>query len=522
MKSRITYTSLFSDETIHSPYEAALNDAEDSLGQHHPMIINGYKNRNAGWYEACSPLDKDILLGYFQNGRSSDARDAFREASLHQPVWEELGWEKRVRIIRNTADLMEEDLFHLAAVITLESGKSRFEAIAEVSESIDLLRYYAAVYEQNSGYEIPMKSPLAGEECQSILRPYGVFAVISPFNFPLALATGMAGGALICGNSVVVKPSRLTPLSLFNLSGLFSSAGLPEGVFSLITGPGEEFGISAITDPDVSGIAFTGSRTAGMELYRGMAEKSSFPKPVIVEMGSKNPCIVTSHADIEQAAEGIVRAAFGFSGQKCSATSRVYVERGVAARFLQALKGGVSRIVVGDPRDRATFNGPVINRMAYEVYQRAVTDCRSAGGSVETGGFRLEGGLFDRGYYLTPVIATNVPSTHPLFHDELFVPFLLVKTVNSLDEAIRMANTSEYGLCAGIFSTDPEEVDLFFREIRSGVCYANRSGGATTGAWPGAQPFGGWKASGTTGKGAGGPYYLLSFVREQSRTRVRG
>jgi len=367
-----------------------------------------------------------------------------------------------------------------------------------------------------------MKSPLPGEECRSLLRPYGVFAVISPFNFPLALATGMAGGALICGNSVVAKPSRITPLSLFALSGLLSRAGLPEGVFSLVTGPGEEFGLSAITDPNVSGIAFTGSRTAGMELYRGMAGKSPFPKPVIAEMGSKNPCIVTSHADIEKAAEGIIRAAFGFSGQKCSATSRVYVDTKIAVPFLDILKERISRIVVGDPRDRAAFTGPVIDSPAYDVYQRAVNDCRAAGGSIESGGSRLEGGLFDRGYYVTPVLATGIPSHHPLFHEELFVPFLIVKSVESLDEAIRLANASEYGLCAGIFSEDPAELDFFFRYIRSGVCYANRSGGATTGAWPGAQPFGGWNASGSTGKGAGGFYYLLSFLREQSRTRVRG
>jgi 1-pyrroline-5-carboxylate dehydrogenase len=521
MGSRITYTSIISDDTIHSPYEAALDDAGDNLGQHHPIRIDGLENRDAGWYEARSPVDNDICLGYFQNGRSGDARSAFRAASLHQPDWEEQGWKERVRIIRKTADLVEEDLFHLAAIITLESGKNRFEAIAEVSESVDLLRYYAAIYEQYSGYDIPMKSPISGEECRSILRPYGVFAVISPFNFPLALATGMAGGALICGNSIVAKPSRTTPLSILALSGLFSRAGLPEGIFSIVTGPGEEFGQSAITDPNVSGIAFTGSRRAGMELYRGMAEKSPFTKPVIAEMGSKNPCIVTAHADIELAAEGILRAAFGFSGQKCSATSRVYVDRKIAKPFLYTLKSGISRIVVGDPRDRATFTGPVIDRTAYARYQKAVNDCRSAGGSVETGGLRLEGGLFDHGYYLTPVIATGVPQTHPLFHDELFVPFLLVKIVDVLDEAIELANASEYGLCAGIFSEDPAELDLFFRDIRSGVCYANRSGGATTGAWPGAQPFGGWNASGTSGKGAGGPYYLLSFVREQSRTRVR-
>lgn len=522
MKGRITYASLFSDDTIHSPFEAALDEAGDNLGQHHPMVIGGHENRDAGWYEARSPVDKDISLGYFQNGMSRDARNAFRAASGHQIAWEEEGWKERVRIIRKTADLMEEDQFHLAAVITLEAGKNRFEAIAEVSESIDLLRYYAGIYEQNNGYEIPLESPLSGEECRSLLRPYGVFAVISPFNFPLALATGMAGGALICGNSVVAKPSRITPLSLFALAGLLSSAGLPEGVFNLVTGPGEEFGLSAITDPNVSGIAFTGSRTAGMELYRGMAEKSPFPKPVIAEMGSKNPCIVTSHADIEKAAKGIIRAAFGFSGQKCSATSRVYVDTKIAIPFLDILKDRISRIVVGDPRDRATFTGPVIDNPACDVYQRAVNDCRAAGGSIESGGSRLEGGLFDRGYYVTPVLATGIPSTHPLFHDELFVPFLLVKTVESIDEAIRLANASAYGLCAGIFSEDPAELDIFFRHIRSGVCYANRVGGATTGAWPGAQAFGGWNASGSTGKGAGGFYYLLSFLREQSQTRVRG
>jgi 1-pyrroline-5-carboxylate dehydrogenase len=266
-------------------------------------------------------------------------------------------------------------------------------------------------------------------------------------------------------------------------------------------------------------LIFTGSKAVGMGLYHNFPK--DYPKPVITEMGGKNPAIVTSKADLGQAAEGIARAAFGFGGQKCSACSRVYVEQPVKERFLTLLKEQTDRLVrVGDPTRKETFLGPLINQGAVETYLQAADEARN-GGLFLSGGKRLNSDGFEKGYFVEPAIVQNLPVNHRLFKDELFVPFLVVGPVESLNEALRLANDSEYGLCAGIYSQDKAELETFFEEIEAGVTYANRRAGATTGAWPGVNSFGGWKGSGSTGKSGLGPYYVQQFMREQSRWIVK-
>jgi 1-pyrroline-5-carboxylate dehydrogenase len=352
------------------------------------------------------------------------------------------------------------------------------------------------------------------------MKPHGAWAVISPFNFPLDLAAGMAGAALITGNAVVLKPTSATPLTGLRLYGAFIAAGVPAGAINFVTGPGAPFGEAAVSSPDVDGIAFTGSRDAGTWLLRNLATREPWPKPMVAEMGSKNPVIVSEKADLGKAAEGVARAAFGYSGQKCSATSRVYVQDSVAGEFLGLLKRRTEALKLGDPRERDVFLGPVIDGKARKIFAKAVDLARKDGGTVIAGGKVREEGPLARGHYPEPTIVTGLPGGHILEKKELFVPFLVIDTYSTLEEALGRANDTEYGLTAGIFSEDGEEVEAFFREIRFGVCYANRRGGATTGAWAGRQSFGGWKASGSTGKGVGGPYYLLSYLREQSQTRL--
>ena len=237
-------------------------------------------------------------------------------------------------------------------------------------------------------------------------------------------------------------------------------------------------------------------------------------------MGSKNPVIVTARADLEKAAEGVARAAFGYSGQKCSATSRVYVQDQVAEKFTELLERRTAALKIGDPRERDVFIGPVIDEKARNTFVDVVEEVQKDGGTIITGGKIRADGPLSGGYYPEPTIVNGLPRGHPLERNELFVPFLVVDTFITLEEALGRANDTEYGLTAGIFSEDQEEVEAFFRDIRFGVCYANRRGGATTGAWAGHQSFGGWKGSGSTGKGVGGPYYLLSYMREQSQTRL--
>ncbi|MGZ4870029.1 MAG: aldehyde dehydrogenase family protein, partial [Halobacteriota archaeon] len=388
-----------------------------------------------------------------------------------------------------------------------------------VCEAAEMLRYTCAVYEEKNGFTVPL-SDVTGERSISTMQPYGVWAIISPFNFPLVLAAGMVSAALLTGNTVVFKPTSKAPLTGLKLHTACVQAGVPGGALNVITGPGAPFGAVVVADPDVAGIAFTGSRDAGIWLQRNFSVRQPYPKPFVAEMGSKNPAIITASADLDKAVEGVVKGAFGYSGQKCSATSRVYVESAVAPQFLEKLRAATEKIVVGDPRKSDVFVGPLIDRAALAKFTDAVKDGLQDGGTVVAGGTVLRDGVWNRGCYVRPTIMKGLPRGHRLFEEELFVPFLLVDTITSLEEGLREANATEYGLTAGIFSEDKDEVERFFASMQFGVCYANRRGGATTGAWPGVQPFGGWKASGVTGKGVGGPYYLLSFVREQTRTRA--
>ncbi len=517
---KVTYVSLESDESFHGEYEAALLEIEQEFGERHPMYIGGREVTAPREFEARSPIDPGILLGIFPEGGEDHAREGIAAANEAFWEWSRRDWRERVAIVRKTADAIEDRLFPLAALLTCEAGKTRYEALAEVGEAADMLRYYCGIYEQNNGYVFPMRSPAPGEECRSVMRPYGVWAVISPFNFPIALAASMITGALLTGNTVVFKPTSKTPLSGATLYRLFVESGVPPGALNLVTGPGGPFGEVVVAHPDVAGIAFTGSRAVGMWLQRQVAAAQPYHKPLVAELGSKNPTIVTASADIGKAVEGVARAAFGFAGQKCSATSRVYVHSSVAERFLQALRDRVDRMEVGDPRRREVAYGPLIDDDARLTFQKAVEEAIGDGGRLVAGGEVLGDGLYGRGAYVRPTVIAGLAHDHRLFREELFVPVLPVGTFESIEEALTFANATDYGLTAGIFTEDPEEIGYFFNRIRFGVVYANRRGGATTGAWPGAQPFGGWKASGSTGRGAGGPYYLLSFVREQAQTRV--
>jgi 1-pyrroline-5-carboxylate dehydrogenase len=354
------------------------------------------------------------------------------------------------------------------------------------------------------------------ERNTDVLRPYGVFACIAPFNFPLALSAGMSSAALVAGNAVVYKAAEDASLTGQRLYEVYRDAGVPAGVFNIVHGRGAVMGDALWRHPMVDGVVFTGSKAVGMRIYHEFS--AQFPKPCLLEMGGKNAAIVMPSADLDAAAEGVMRSAFGLQNQKCSATSRVYVHESVSAPFLERLLARTAQIVVGDPSARDVYLGPVINARSVERYERAVAQARVEG-SVHCGGRRLTDGALARGHYVAPTIA-SLPLESSLFREELFVPFLAVASVPSLDVAIAEANTGEYGLTAGIFSQSAEEVQRFFEEVEAGVCYANKRTGATTGAWPGAQPFCGWKGSGSTGKGGCGPYYVAQFMREQSRTEI--
>lgn len=518
---KITYVSLFADESIHSKYESTLEEFEKKRGQRYPMYIGGEEVwSDSGEFKHQSPIDTSITVGTFQLGTRTHAKLAIEAAKKTLPTWGSKSWRERVKIMNNAANLIDERKFDIAVTITYEVGKNRVEALAECWEAIDAIKFYSKNMEDNNGYIEKMAGGGPGEECTVVSKPFGVWTVISPFNFPLMLANGMALGALLTGNTVILKPTSEAPLTVLMLYNIFKDAGVPEGAVNYITGPGQNFEEEFVSNKDVAGIAFTGSRDVGMKLYREFLTQQPYPKPMVLEMGSKNPVLVTSSANIDKAVEGTVRSAFGYSGQKCSATSRVYVHSSVRDNFLKSLIKRVEKIVVGDPREKEVFMGPVINEAIIKKFMGALTEAKEAGGRVLFGGNVLKAENFGNGYYLSPTIITDLPSNHRLFKDELFMPLVVIGEFKTLDEALTKVNDTEYGLTAGIFSEDPKEIQAFMNQVQFGVLYANRSGGATTGAWPGAQSFTGWNASGATGRGVGGTRYLLNFLRDQSQTLV--
>lgn len=517
---KITYASLASlGEEFHNMFDAAIGHVREELGEAHPMFINGQpKKAKEGTFADTSPADTRILLGKFQKGSRADAQKAIAAAKAAYPSWRDLGWQQRVALLRKAADLMMQRQYEFAALMSMEVGKNRFESIAEVSETVDLILYYSQQMEEHHGYEIPMAG-VGAEQTKSVLKPYGVWAVVSPFNFPMALSTGMATGALVAGNTVVFKPASDTPFTGLRIYETFRDAGLPDGVFNFITGPGSTVGEELIDNPDVDGFIFTGSKAVGMNILKRFAKQ--YPQPCITEMGGKNPAIVMPSADLDDATEGVLRSAFGMGGQKCSACSRLYLHKDIRKDFMELLVEKTKSRQIGDPLHRDTFLGPLINANAVKTYERAMRLGKREG-RIAYGGSTLKDGEFEYGYYVEPAIVDKLPKDSKMFQEEFFVPILSVAEVKSLDEALALSNNSEYGLTAGIFSQDEGELQKFFETIEAGVTYSNRRGGATTGAWPGVQSFGGWKGSGSSGKSALGPYYVQQFMREQSQTKITG
>jgi 1-pyrroline-5-carboxylate dehydrogenase len=515
---KITYSTMSADnEELNRAYETAVNAAMGRLGNSYGVWVNGEERTDRDVFVESSPIDREVVVGRYAQANTDDVDDAVAAASAFAPEWEAWGWEKRRDLMLRAADLMEVETFDLAALMSLEVGKNRLEALGDVAETVEFLRYYSRQITEHDGFVTPLSSLSDNETNVSVLRPWGAWAVISPFNFPLALSGGPSTGALITGNTVILKPSNTGALMALEFYRIMRKAGLPEGALHVLTG-GDEAGDHLAHHEGIDGLTFTGSHPVGMYLYRTVNEKR--PKPVAAEMGGKNPAIVSATADLNVAAEGVLRGAFGLSGQKCSATSRVYIERPVYDEFISKIVAATEELTVGNPVDQSTFMGPLIDEEAVERFTKAVTAVRDEGGEILTGGEVLTDGDLGRGNFVQPTIV-NAPLDSWVWKEELFSPLVAVTAVDSVDEAIDLANDTEFGLTAGFFSTDDAEIEKWFNRIEAGTTYVNRAAGATTGAWPDIQSFGGWKGSGTSGTGGGGPWYLRQFLREQSRTLIK-
>ncbi len=502
---------------FHDRYEKALEQVRSEFGRAYTMVIGGSEVMTSTMVKHTSPIDTRIVLGYMPIGGARHVRKAIAAAKEAFEHWGKVDYRERVHVCRVAADIVAEHKFELAAWVTYEKGKNRYEAIADIEEAIDFLRYYSEEMERNNGFEIMMNSALPNERNRSVMKPYGIWGVIAPFNFPAAIFVGMCTGAIITGNTVVAKPSSNTPIIAAKFAQIFKQAGLPDGVFNLVIGTGGKIGSELIRNKDVAGIVFTGSRDTGFRMAKEFSKTR--PKPLVAELGGKNPVIVTETADISSAVDGVLKATFGYSGQKCSACSRVYVHKNVRDEFLRRLVEKTKNLPIGSPLDSNTFVGPLANKDAYRQYQK-YTRVAEKDGKVLVGGSIKKDGDLRYGYYVEPTIIVGLPKKHRLFREEMFVPILCAADYERFDDVIKLANDTEYGLTAGIFTRKPEEIEKFLDSIEAGVVYVNRQVSATTGAMVGCQPFGGWKESGTSGKGTGGPHYLKEFMREQSQTIV--
>ncbi len=512
---KITYTSANMDLTqFHKDFDAALAAVRAKAGRSHSLWISGQAVASKSEpLSDFSPID-GALLGRFQSAATEHVDRACREAKAAQKEWGARPWKSRVETLRRAAAIIRERKYEIGAVMSLEVGKSRLEAMGDAEESADLIDYYAQQVVDADGFVKPLARLLPNENTRSVLRPYGVFVCIAPFNFPMALSTGMSSAALLAGNAVVYKPAQDAPWTGLMLYECYRDAGVPAACFHFITGTGAAIGDALWKNPAVDGIVFTGSKEVGMRMMKEFS--SAFPKPALMELGGKNPTYVSETANLDDAASGVMKSAFGLQGQKCSACSRVYIHEHVYDAFVAKLLEKSRAIVTGDPTEKDVYFGPVVNARAVKTFIDAIASAKE-GGRILLGGERLKGGIFDKGHFVAPTIV-ELPLDHEIFMRELFVPILAVGKVKSINEAIAESNKAEYGLTAGIFTSNKDEIQKYFDEIESGVCYANRPSGATTGAWPGVQAFCGWKGSGSSGKGGCGPYYVQQFMREQSRT----
>jgi 1-pyrroline-5-carboxylate dehydrogenase len=521
MTFKLTYATMFNPpEELHVRFDAALSRTLARLGARHGLHVAGVDRPAQQLMEKRNPADRAQLLGEFAAAGAADVDEALRAAHAAWPAWKRTATSARAQLLRRVGRLIEERVYDIAVALSLEVGKNRLEALGEAQEAADFFTTYCDDFERENGFDHrlpndPMTSHVSRN--RSVLKPYGAWVVITPFNFPIALAAGPVAAALITGNTVVLKGATATPWAGRLLADCIRDAGLPPGVFNYLSGPSGTIGDALVDHPLTAGVTFTGSYEVGRQIGRKL-QSGRYARPCIAEMGGKNACIVTARADLERASAGIIRSAFGMGGQKCSALSRLYVDREIADGLVAKLLEQTAALRIGDPVRRENWLGPVATESGYEDYARYAAQLRAEGARLLSGGEQLREGALAQGLFVRPTLA-EAPPEHALWQKEMFLPILMLHRVSSNEEAMRLANASSLGLTAGFYGAS-EEIPWFQEHIEAGVTYANRPQGATTGAWPGYQPFGGWKGSGSTGKAIASFYYLPQYLREQSQTIV--
>jgi RHH-type proline utilization regulon transcriptional repressor/proline dehydrogenase/delta 1-pyrroline-5-carboxylate dehydrogenase len=500
----------FSREESRQSMLRALEQVRRRLGALHPLVIDGQRIETGAWIDSINPAHKTQLVGRVAAAKVEQAKSAIAAARRAFPAWRDTPVETRADLLFRLAKILRRRRFELMAWEVYETAKPWREADGDVAEAIDYCEYYAR---EMLRLATPWHKDVPGEENQNLLEPRGVAVIIAPWNFPLAILLGMTVSALVTGNTAIIKPAEQSAVIGAKFMEALEEAGLPAGVANLVSGVGEEIGPTLVNHPDVSIIAFTGSRQIGLLLQQQaslVAPGQDHLKRVITEMGGKNAVIIDDDADLDEAVHGVVASACGYAGQKCSAASRVIVLDAIHDTFLNRLIEATKSLKIGPPEDPGNFAGAVIDQDAHTRILKTIDQSKRTAklvhpDPVQRSSFTVQS---SEGFYIAPHIFADVPPDSPLAQEEIFGPVLAVIRAKSLDHAIEIANGTQYALTGGLFSRSPSTIARVRKEFRVGNLYINRK---ITGALVERQPFGGYKLSGI-GTKAGGPDYLLQFL----------
>jgi 1-pyrroline-5-carboxylate dehydrogenase len=492
----------------------ALRKVREQLGREYPLVIGGERITTDSKLDSFNPANRTQLVGRFNKATKELAGQAVEKAAEAFETWKNTPAEERAELLFRVAAIMRERKHELSAWMIHEVAKTWPEADGDTAEAIDFCEFYGREMLRYAG-----KQPLvhvAGEENDLDYIPLGVGAVIPPWNFPLAIMAGMTVASVVTGNTVVLKPSSDAPTIAFKFFEILEEAGMPPGVVNFMTGSGAEVGDVIVDHPKTRYVAFTGSKEVGLRINERAAkvhEGQLWIKRVVAEMGGKDAIVVAGDADLDEAATGVVQSAFGFQGQKCSACSRAIVDESVYDTMLDKIVERTAKIKLADPSDQSTNMSAVINEKAFKSINSYIEKGKSEGGRLVAGG----GSDGEQGFFIEPTVIADVKPGDTIEQEEIFGPVLAVIKARDYDDALRIANDTQFGLTGAVYSKDEAKLDRARKEFHVGNLYLNRK---CTGALVGVHPFGGFNMSGTDSKAGGRDYLLLFLQAKVSSERV--
>jgi len=499
----------FSREDNARKMRAAIEKVRGQLGREYDLIIGGKHVKTAEKIKSLNPAKPSQIVGIHQKAGKEHVEPAMSAALKAFESWRQSSFEERASLLFRVADLLRERKYEFMAWLVFEVSKNWAEADGDIAETIDFCELYAREALRLAKAEPVVQLP--GERDHLFYIPLGVGALIPPWNFPCAIMAGMTLASIVCGNTVILKPSSDSPTIAAKFIELLEEAGVPEGVVNFCPGAGGSFGDAVVSHPKTRYIAFTGSREVGLHINKSAATQAPgqiWIKRTILEMGGKDAIIVDADTDLDVAVEGVAQAAFGFQGQKCSACSRAIVDERVYDKFLEMLKSRVEKFTIGDPADN--FNmGAVINEGSMKTIMEYIEAGKRDGRLLTGGGRATNAG---EGYFLQPTVFADIPPKSKLEQEEIFGPVLAVIKAKNFEHALEIANDTEFGLTGAVYTKSRDKIERAFRDFHVGNLYINRK---CTGAIAGAHPFGGFNMSGTDSK-SGGPDYLYLFSQGKS------